>query len=103
MSTRWLAVVMFAWILWVDQTSYTLPSGPGDTTPIQLEGATGRWQQLAITETRAECRALRRARIEEAAQMDAAVDQEDRPGRRRARYKDKNRFFCSPVGDGGGR
>jgi hypothetical protein len=87
MSTRWLAVVMFAWILWVDQTSYTLPSGPGDTTPIQLEGATGRWQQLAITETRAECRALRRAR----------------PGRRRARYKDKNRFFCSPVGDGGGR
>jgi hypothetical protein len=104
MCTRWSLVAMLAWILWIDATVYTLPSGPDDPTPPQLEGATGRWEQLAITETRAECRALRQARIEEASQLDATADEEDRrAGRRRARYREQNRYFCSPVENAGGR
>jgi hypothetical protein len=99
MLARWLVVVLLAWVLWVDQNSYGVPSGPGDGTPLNLEGASARWQQLAVTETRAACRALRQARVQEAVRADAAQDQEDitARGRRTARYRNQYRYFCSPV------
>ena len=101
MSMRWLVVVLFAWVLWVDQTTYTLPSDSTDPTPRQMEGATGRWQQLAVTQTRGQCQVLLRTRVQDAAQADAALDQTDRSaGRHRARYRDQYRYFCSPVVDG---
>src|SRR5262249_47722407 len=101
MSTRWLVVVVFAWVLWVDQTSYTLPNDPTDPTPRQAEGATSRWQQLAVTQTRGQCQALLQTRVQDAARADAALDQANQsPGLGRARYRDQYRYFCSPIVDG---
>lgn len=99
MSRQWLAVATLAWVLWVDQTAYGVPSGPGDGTPLLLEGASARWEQLAVTATRAECRALRRARTQAAAQADKARDDDDiaKQGRRIRRYRDQYRYFCSPL------
>lgn len=95
MSMRWCIVALLAWVLWVDQSAYTLPRDESDSTARQVEGATSRWQQLAVTETRAECRELKRARVREARRRD---DEEDRrPGAARRRYREQYRYFCSRV------
>lgn len=97
MPSRWLPITLLAWVLWMDQTTYSLPSGPNDRTPLRMEGATGRFQELAVTSTRGQCEALRQARIRDAIQADA--EQDRAPGGPRPRYRDQYRFFCSPVVD----
>jgi hypothetical protein len=82
----------------MDQTQYVLPSGPGDPTPRQVEGASSRWQQLAIAQTRGQCRALLQARIRDAARRDGDEDRKA-PGNARRRYRDQYRYFCSPATD----
>ena len=89
-----LFVPLFAWILWMDQTVYSLPSGPGDPTPRQLESATSRWVQLAVTNTRDECERLRKPRVQEAIKTEAA---RDASSGRRPRYREQFRIFCSPA------
>jgi hypothetical protein len=92
MWVRRLTFVFFAWILWMDQSVYTLPRGGPPEAPAAAEGATGKWQQLAILPTQAVCEAQRQSRVQEAATRDATA-----PGS--GRYGERFRFFCSPVGD----
>ena len=99
MWRRRLLLPLLAWVLWMDQTVYTIPA-PGDPTPPQLETAPGRWTQLAVTSTRGECEGLRNARVQAAIQAEAA---EDARSGRRARYRDQFRFFCSPAVDDTGK
>jgi hypothetical protein len=95
-STRGLMVVLFAWVLWVDQSVYTLPGEPGDSRPRQVEGASSRWQQLGVTETRRECRELKRAYVQEARRRDDEDDRRSRPPG--GKYREQYRYFCSPAG-----
>jgi hypothetical protein len=88
---------LFAWMLWMDQTVYSVPS-PGDTTPRQLESARTRWAQLAVTSTRAECESLRTVRVQDATKREAALDA---ASGRKVRYREQFRYFCSPLGEVG--
>jgi hypothetical protein len=100
MWMRWSIIGLFAWVLWIDETVYTMPSGPDDPTPRQLEGATGRWRQIDVLQNRGQCQAMRNNLIQEAARADAALDEEARAaGRALGRYRDKYRYFCSPTAD----
>lgn len=92
MWVRRLTFVFFAWILWMDQSVYTLPRGGPPEAPAAAEGATGKWRQLAILPTQAECETQRLSRVQNAAAQDAKAAG-------RGSYGDRFRFFCSPVGD----
>jgi hypothetical protein len=104
MWMRWSVIALFAWVLWIDETVYTIPSGPDDPTPRQLEGATGRFRQIDVFQNRGQCEAMRNNLILEAARADAARDEESRAagrpvGRAVGRYRDQDRYFCSPTAD----
>ena len=96
MPNQTLVVPLFAWILWMDQTVYTIPANPDDSASRQLETAASRHAQLAVTSTRGECESLRQARIREAATREAAEDASKGP---RPRYREQHRYFCSPAVD----
>lgn len=100
MWTRWSVVALFAWILWIDETAYTMPSGRGDPTPRQLEGATSRWRQISVVGNRAQCQAMRNDLVRDAIRQDAVRDDEARKaGRAFSQYRGQNRYFCSPTAD----
>jgi hypothetical protein len=94
MSKSMLLVSLLAWIFWMDQTVYSLPAGPGDATPRQLEAPRGRWVRLAVTNTRAECETLRQARVGDATRREAALEASSGS---RPRYREQYRYFCSPA------
>ena len=91
----WLMVVAFAWILWMDQSVYTLSR---ESRLSGAEGATGKWVQLAVVPNKQACEALRRDRVRDAAPRDEAALR-DALKHRRGHYPEKHRFFCSPAVD----
>ena len=91
MWLRRLTFVLFAWILWMDQSVYTPPGGTPQA-PIAAEGAAGKWQQLAVLPTEAECETQRLSRVNKAVPRDAKA-----AGSRR--YGERFRYFCSPLDD----
>ena len=88
---RRLTFVFFAWILWMDQSVYTPPGG-APQAPAVGEGATGKWQQLAILPGKAECEAQKLSLVKKAEPRDAKAAG-------RGHYGERFRYFCSPVGD----
>src|SRR5262249_40353129 len=92
MWLRRLTFVFFAWILWMDQSVYTLPGGTPQA-PVAAEGTAGnKWQQLAILSRAAEGGTQGLWHVRGAEPRDARA-----AGRRR--YGDRFRYFCSPVED----
>jgi len=85
---RRLTFLLFAWILWMDQSVYTPPGGSPQAPPIG-EGTAGKWQQIAVLPTPAECEKQRVALVKQAAPQDAKAAGKGRYG---ARF----RYFCSP-------
>ena len=100
MSKQTLIVPLLAWVLWMDQTAYTMSGGAGNAGARQSETSTSRSAQLAVTSTRGECESLRQARIREAASKDAVEDAGKGPG---PKYRDEFRYFCSPAVDDAGK
>jgi hypothetical protein len=98
-SGQWLAFGLLSWILWMDQTVYTL-GGAGQATG-GGEGASSAWQQIAVLPTKGACEAQRQQRVQDAARQDASVGQTATGGQtaagQRGRYHDQFRFFCSPA------
>ena len=95
---RWLALACFSWILWMDQTVYTLPDNRNQPQePVAAEGAKSQFRQLAVLPTKAACDALRMAQAQQAQQ--AAQAQGTAQPERRPVYPDHHRFFCSPTVD----
>jgi hypothetical protein len=96
---RSLALASLAWILWMDQTVYTLADNshkPQD--PIAAEGARSQWRQLAVLPTKAACDALRMAQAQQAQQaQQAAQAQQSAQPKQRPIYPDSQRFFCTPA------
>ena len=86
---RLLTTALLAWVLWMDQTVYSLSRESGSSG---AEGATGQWTRLAVLPTKAACDSLRKERGRDA---DARDDAARRPGS----YPNRYRFFCSPAVD----
>ena len=100
MCMRWSVLALFAWILWIDETVYTMPSSQADPTPRQLEGAAGRVRQISVHSTRGQCVAVRNDLVREAAGQDAIRDAETRKRNLPlSRYRGQDRYFCSPTAD----
>ena len=87
-SVRWLTLACFAWILWMDQTVYTLPGERRGQGPVAAETASGRLVRLGVHATKAECEGMKLVHVQEAAQRDA------NPNRPSA-YPERFRFFCT--------
>ena len=81
-------------VLWMDQTAYTPPVDGRGQAQVAGEGATGRWQQLAILPTKEECEKKKMARVRQAASRDAKA--------KHGSYGERFRYLCSPVGDNPG-
>jgi hypothetical protein len=88
---RWLTVAFLAWVLWMDQTDYTI-SREG----MSVETARSRFVQLAVLPTKQACEAVRRGRAQEAIPRDAAA-RRDAAKAGRGHYPEARRFFCSPA------
>ena len=102
---KWLALACFAWILWIDQTVYTLPDNRHQPQePVAAESAKGQIRQLAVLPTKAACDALKMAQAQQAqhAQQAAQAQQTAQPDQRPV-YPDHHRFFCTPTDDEPGR
>jgi hypothetical protein len=91
MWLRRLTFVLFAWVLWMDQSVYTPPGG-SPQAPVVAEGTAGKWQELAVLPTQAECETQRLSRVNKAVPRDAKA-----AGSRR--YGERFRYFCSPLDD----
>ena len=85
---RRLTFLLFAWILWMDQSVYNLQGGTPQA-PIVAEGASGSWKQLAVLPTQAECEKQRLAQVNKAAPQDAKAAGS-------GGYGERFRVFCSP-------
>jgi hypothetical protein len=92
-------VPLVAWVLWMDQTVYTMPNA-ADPGSRKSESASSRSAQLAVTGTRGECESLRQAHILEARAQDAAGGASKGSG---PKYRDEYRYFCSPAVDDAGK
>jgi hypothetical protein len=100
MWMRWSVLAVFAWILWIDETVYTMPSSRSDPTPRQLEGAAGRARQISAHSARGQCLAARNTLVREAAAQDDLRDAETRKKNRPlSRYRAQDRYFCAPTAD----
>jgi hypothetical protein len=97
---RWLALACFSWILWMDQTVYTLPDNRHQPQePVAAEGAKSQIGQLAVLPTKAACDALRMAQAQQAQAQQAAQAQQSAQPEQRPVYPDHHRFFCTPTDD----
>jgi hypothetical protein len=101
---KWLALACVAWILFMDETVYTLADNshrPQD--PIAAEGAKSQFRQLAVLPTKAACDTLlkQKAQQAEAAQaqqaQQAAQAQKGTQPKQKPVYPDRNRFLCAPA------
>jgi hypothetical protein len=96
---KWLPLATFAWILFMDETVYTLPANshqPKD--PVTAEGARSQFRQLAVLPTKAACDALRKQKAQEAVQaQQAAQAQQTKQPEQRPVYPDSQRFLCAPA------
>ena len=82
--------MLFAWTLWMDQSVYT-PPGATPQAPVAAEGTAGKWQQLAVLPTQAECETQRLSRVNKAVPRDAKAAGSGRYGER---FR-----ICSPLDD----
>jgi hypothetical protein len=97
--TKWVVPTCLSWILWMDQTVYSLPDTRHQPqAPIAAEGATSKWVQLAVLPTKTACEKLRKDKAQQAAQaQQAARARQTKQPQQQPVYPDAQRFFCSPV------
>jgi hypothetical protein len=97
-SMKWLALTTFAWILFMDQTVYTLADNRHQPqAPIAAEGAKGQFIQIAVLPTKAACDALRKQKAQEAQAQQAAQTQQTTQPEQRPVYPNSQRFLCAPA------
>jgi hypothetical protein len=96
---KWLALATFAWILFMDETVYTLPDNRHQPqAPVAAEGAQGQFRQLAVLPTKAACDALRKEKAQQATQaQQAAQAQQTKQPEQQPVYPDGQRLLCAPA------